>query len=152
MKTYQQVPQQDDDSHLANRRNKDGSLLLDLGAEVLRKDVKYRTTGDSMGYRTKPTFSLEKLIHTAPSRSRLVSNLYLSPGTPEMTTSHSGATSFRVAPSISTISCRRFFKPSPRVNFCTPVISTLYTQAPSLASSAANGRPTTSERFTTQIV
>jgi hypothetical protein len=47
MKTYQQIPQQDDDGHLANRRNKDGGLLLDLGTEVLEKNVRKRT-GDIM--------------------------------------------------------------------------------------------------------
>lgn len=40
MVTYQQIPQQDDDGDLANGGNKEGGLLLDLGAEVLEKHVR----------------------------------------------------------------------------------------------------------------
>lgn len=71
------------------------------------------------------TFSLEKFTQTAPSLKRPVSNLYFSPGTPVITTSHNGATSLVDHPSKSTTSCVLFFNPSPRVNFCTPVTSTL---------------------------
>lgn len=48
--TYQQIPQQDDDSDLANRRNKDRGLLLDLGAEVLEKHVSQWSAGGRVGY------------------------------------------------------------------------------------------------------
>ena len=50
MKTYQQIPQQDDDGHLANGRNIEGGLLLDFGAEVLEKYIRQRNAGDGMEY------------------------------------------------------------------------------------------------------
>ena len=94
------------------------------------------------------TFSVEKLIHTAPSFKSSVGNLKDSPGTPQMTTSLRGKQSFNSHPSFSTTSCLCFLIPSPLVNCYTPDTSMLYTQAPSLASKAANGRPTVSDRLT----
>lgn len=60
--------------------------------------------------------SLEKLMQTAPSRIFSSGTLYLSPGTPLITTSLMGRQSSSVQPGLSTTSCLRFRKPTPRVN------------------------------------
>jgi len=58
--------------------------------------------------------SLLKLMQTAPSLNSCTGTLYLSPGTPDITTSDKGKQSFNVHPGFSTTSCRLFLSPSPR--------------------------------------
>lgn len=72
IRTYQQVPQQDDDCDLANGRYVYRGLFLDLRTEILgTHDTLAGPTHANQGCLSRnPTFSLEKLMQTAPSRSR----------------------------------------------------------------------------------
>ncbi len=96
--------------------------------------------------------SLEKLIQTAPSRNKLVSTLYCFDGTPLITTSLRYRHSSKDFSGIGVTAWRTFFKPRPRENNCVPSRSIEKTFAPSFASKAARGLPTTSERLITVIV
>lgn len=142
---YHKISQQHDNCYFANCWHVYRRLLLDIRIEILHS-VNRSKTRSKLPW---PTFSLEKLIHTAPSLSKCVGNLKFSPGTPLITTSLRGTQSSKPQPSFSITSCLLFLIPAPLVNCCTPVTSTEYTQAPSFANNAANGLPTTSDRLTT---
>ncbi len=120
---YQQVPQKDYDCNFSNCRNIDACLVLDIRFKIL-SIVSLALERDIL-IGVHLTFSVEKLMQTAPSLRILVGSLNCSPGTPLMTTSLKGTQFSRLQPSFSITSCLCFLIPWPRLNCWTPVISTL---------------------------
>ena len=84
---YQKVSQQDRYRRFPDRRHVYRCLLFQIGFEVLLAPKVTILQRRSLEVRT---FSVEMLMQTAPSFSKLVGSLKVSPGTPQITTSLCG--------------------------------------------------------------
>ena len=155
----EQVALQQDDGRLANAGAVDRRLLLDVVFEVFRLG-KVDGNHALLELRRRDLVRLARDLLLAVSglcgrRERKGQQL-----TPPMTTSLAARhCSSDMSHFLMTwYGWKLDFLPSSpsttffRVNSCTPSRSTEKTRAPSLASNAASGRPTTSDRFTTVMV